>query len=57
MEVVFPDAGEWTLEFGLQQLLVIPTESPTVTVVELTNGLAAGTATIDAAAPDCGLTS
>jgi hypothetical protein len=31
-EVVFPDGGDWTLEFGLHQLLVWPVDSSTVTV-------------------------
>ena len=34
MEVVFPDAGEWTMEFGLLDLIVMPPERVTVSVVD-----------------------
>jgi|SRR5688500_18414184 hypothetical protein len=52
-EVVFPEAGDWTLEFGLHELLVIPADVTTVSVVSASSGDVARTATIEAAAPDC----
>src|SRR5688572_23453128 len=52
-DVVFPEAGEWTLEFGLHQLLVVPTDSTTVSVGTSPGPDAATTATVDSSTHDC----
>ena len=53
MEVVFPEAGDWTVEFGLQQLVVAQANPTTVNVGESPTDEATGNATIDAAASEC----
>jgi hypothetical protein len=52
MDVVFPDAGEWTLEFGLSQLAVSQ-ENPNTISVGGSPPSATDTATISADAPKC----
>jgi hypothetical protein len=54
VDMVFPDAGDWTLEFGLQQLEVIPTDRSTVTVGGSATGIATSSAAMGADSPDCG---
>ena len=53
MDVVFPDAGDWTVEFGLLALVVAEGSPITVSVGEAAKGDAAGSALIGADAPDC----
>ena len=53
VEVVFPDAGDWTLEFGLHQLEVMPADPSMVTVDASPSDEGAGSATIKADSPDC----
>jgi hypothetical protein len=52
VEVVFPDAGEWTLEFGLHQLATQAIPS-TVSVGEAPTDKAAVPAKADAEAVAC----
>ena len=54
VDMVFPEAGDWTLEFGLQQLEVIPTDQSTVTVGGSVDGIATSTAAMGADSSDCG---
>lgn len=53
VEVVFPDAGDWTLEFGLRELVVAPKTSTSISVGEAPSDDGARVATIDADAADC----
>jgi hypothetical protein len=52
MDVVFPDTGEWTLEFGLSQLEVSQ-ENPSTVTVRGSQHDAAETEPISADAPTC----
>jgi hypothetical protein len=51
--VVFPDAGDWTVEFGLLALEVMETNPITISVGDSPADAAAGTATLSADTPEC----
>jgi hypothetical protein len=53
MDVTFPDAGDWTLEFGLRELLVIPADPITISVSTPADGASAGPSTTQGDAPAC----
>ena len=53
MDVVFPDAGDWTVEFGLLALEVMETNPITISVGESPADAAAGSATLSADSPEC----
>jgi hypothetical protein len=52
-DVVFPDAGDWTLEFGLHQLAMTTADPTTVSVGESSKDQAGGPVTIDVDALEC----
>ena len=54
VDVVFPDAGDWTMEFGLHELAVAQANPTMISVGESPKDQAAGHATVKADAPDCG---
>jgi hypothetical protein len=53
MDVTFPDAGDWTLEFGLRELLVMPAETTMVTVSASAADGNQGASVVQGVEPDC----
>jgi hypothetical protein len=53
LEVVFPEPGDWTVEFGLHDLTVAEASPTTMSVGESPTGADDGLAIIDAGAPEC----